>query len=99
MALPIVLQEGCWARCCGLPKHLEDKLGAQSLIKFSALFGWAQVLWRVCGQQSEWVGAKVTHGSTPRRSATGLRAEAVSWPSRGLVGRIVSAESLSRGWA
>jgi len=62
MTPPIVLQGGTWPRCCGFPKHLEDKPGAQSSIKFSALFLRAQVLWRVCGQQSEWRAAKVTHG-------------------------------------
>ncbi len=61
MALVLVLQEGSWARCCGLAEHLEDKLGDGSAIKFSALSVWAQVLWRVCGQQSEWCPGEVTH--------------------------------------
>ena len=67
----IVLQEGTWPRCCGFTKHLEDKPGAQSFIKFSALFSMAQVLWRVCGQQSEWRGSQsdarpMAHGERRR---------------------------------
>ena len=80
MTPPIVLQEGTWPRCSGLAKHLEDKPGAQSSIKFSALFLRAQMLWRVCGQQSEWRAAKVTHGRCLKGTA-GVQAEAARRPA------------------
>ena len=99
MTPPIVLQEGTWPRCCGFTKHLEDKPGAQSSIKFSALFLRAQMLWRVCGQQSEWRAAKVTHGWRLKRRP-GVQAKAARRPARwALLARIAAADSLFRGWA
>ena len=79
MTPPIVLQEGTWARCCGLAKHLEDKPGARSSINFSALFLRAQVLWRVCGQQSAWRAGQSDARSAPQETL-GVQAEAARGP-------------------
>jgi hypothetical protein len=86
----IVLQEGTWSRCCGLAKHLEDKRGGRSAIQFSVLSARAQVVWSVCGQQSEWRAAKVTHGRSREDRRQCLAAAVGPVPCRVFARRIGS---------